>query len=212
MGEPAPSGPRQWFFDMWSRFYDLPLVQRGTYRPVQDVVVSQLATMAGLKRVLDVGCGTGILASRLRASYPSAQIVGCDYSAGMLEQAARRDGSISWVQADAQALPLAGVSVDAICCTESFHWYPDQSGALREFRRVLRPGGVLLLGMVNPPVREVTRTVNRFSGIMGQPAKWLTPAHLMDLVGEAGFDVQDRIRVRRFPPSRLMPTIVTVAT
>ena len=65
----ATEGPSRRLFDVWSTFYDLPLVQRLTYQPVQDAVVAALRPHEP-RRVLDVGCGTGLLATRLRPRLP----------------------------------------------------------------------------------------------------------------------------------------------
>src|SRR5262249_49790073 len=76
-----PSGARRSFFDAWSLFYDLPLVQRLTYRPVHDAVVRVLHHHEPGK-LLDLGCGTGLLTRRIRHALPDASVVGCDFSYG----------------------------------------------------------------------------------------------------------------------------------
>jgi ubiquinone/menaquinone biosynthesis C-methylase UbiE len=64
-------------------------VQRLTYRPEHDAVLRGLRRAAH-RRVLDVGCGTGLLAAQIRNELPGAEVVGCDFSCGML---ARDDSS-----------------------------------------------------------------------------------------------------------------------
>src|SRR5262245_29795828 len=86
---PSPVGPTRGFFDVWSRVYDFPLVQRATYRPVHDAVLGALAAEPPA-RILDIGCGTGRLAARLVAAPTVRFVVGCDFSAGMLTHAAGR--------------------------------------------------------------------------------------------------------------------------
>jgi ubiquinone/menaquinone biosynthesis C-methylase UbiE len=110
-----PRGPRRWFFDGWSLFYDLPWVQRAVYRAPQDAVVARLAA-TGSARVLDVGCGTGQLAARLRREL-GARVVGCDFSRGMLRAAQARDRVAGWVQGDACRLPFREASFDAVVST-----------------------------------------------------------------------------------------------
>src|SRR6185369_17402603 len=90
-------GPKRWLFDLWARFYDLPWVQRAVYRPPHDAVLAELGD-AGCRRVLDVGCGTGQLAARIRRALPGTEVVGCDFSNGMLQEARRRDRTADWVQ------------------------------------------------------------------------------------------------------------------
>jgi len=68
-------------------------------------------------------------------------VIGIDYSAGMLGEAAVRVGSrASLVQADAHDLPLPPASVDVVVCTESFHWYRDQAHVVMGLAALLRPG------------------------------------------------------------------------
>ena len=161
-------GPKPWFFDAWSRVYDLSLVQRVVYRPPQDAVLRALRA-APCWAVLDIGCGTGQLAARLRRELPRTHVVGCDFSAGMLAEARVRDRHTDWVQGDAGRLPFADAAFDAVVSTEAFHWFPDPGRALAEFRRVLRPAGRLLLALVNPRFAATGRIVELASRVVGQP-------------------------------------------
>lgn len=145
-----PSGPNRWLFDVWSRVYDLPLVQRLSYRPEQDVVLRHLGGRTH-RRVLDLGCGTGILATRVRRTFARIEVVGCDFSRGMLQRAAGRGPSVRWVQGDALHLPFGDSTFDAAYSTEAFHWFLEPDVALRELHRVLCPGGALLVALVDPP-------------------------------------------------------------
>jgi ubiquinone/menaquinone biosynthesis C-methylase UbiE len=203
------AGPRRSFFDGWSRVYDLRAVQWAIYRPVQDAVLAELRRLRA-RRILDVGCGTGILTDRLARELAPDLVCGCDFSMGMLEQAAtRRPGGL--VQADALDLPLAAGSVDAVVSTESFHWFPDPDAALVELRRVLVPDGRLLVGMVNPHTAAVARVAGTVAARLGQPAHWTTRGQLADRVERAGFHVVRQDRVARIG-GVVVPTVLTVAT
>jgi len=203
------AGPSSWFFDAWSTFYDLPLVQRLTYRPVQDAVVLALRAF-GPRRVIDVGCGTGLLATRLCRELDGASVVGCDFSHGMLMHAHAHAEPVSLVQGDAQRLPFRDASADAIVSTEAFHWFPDKRRALAEFFRVLAPGGRLLVALVNTP-NDVVRTAFRIgSRAIGQPFDWPTRAEMRALFERAGFRVDAQRRVYRIPAGMLLPPVMTV--
>ncbi len=202
-------GPSRSFFDVWSGFYDLPLVQRLVYRPVQDAVVAALRTTPP-RRILDVGCGTGLLATRLSREFDGATLVGCDFSHGMLVHARGHGAPVAWVQGDAQRLPFRDASVDAIVSTEAFHWFPDQRRALAEFIRVLVPGGRLLVALVNTP-NDAVRTLFRIgSRVIWQPFDWPTRDEMRELFEGAGFEVESQQRVSRIPAGMLLPPVLTV--
>jgi ubiquinone/menaquinone biosynthesis C-methylase UbiE len=210
MSAPDVPGPSRGLFDLWSTFYDLPLVQRLTYRPVQDAVVAALRTLAP-RHVLDVGCGTGLLTARLGRELPGVSVVGCDFSRGMLAHARAHAGPVGWVQGDAQRLPFRDATADAIVSTEAFHWFPDQRRALAEFRRVLAPGGRLLVAFVNTPNDAVGTLFRVASRVMGQPFDWPTRAEMRALCERAGLRVEAQRRVFRFPAGLTLPPVLTIA-
>jgi ubiquinone/menaquinone biosynthesis C-methylase UbiE len=109
--------------------------------------------------VLDPGCGTGWLAAGLRRAMPTLRVVGVDLSAGMLDRA-RRAGAWPLVQADATALPVAAASVDLVVTRGVLHHLPDVAAALAEWRRVLRPGGAVVV------VSEPTPAVERHGAVL----------------------------------------------
>lgn len=117
------------------------------YRPTYPVAAIE-AILDGLPRparVADVGCGTGI-SSRLLAA-AGAIVTGVDPNPDMLEQA-RREGSparsIEYRQGAGERTGLDEASFDAVVCAQAYHWF-DAQAALREFQRILRPGGRLAL-------------------------------------------------------------------
>jgi ubiquinone/menaquinone biosynthesis C-methylase UbiE len=195
-------------FDYWSRTYDNPAVQALIYRPVHSLVVRELRA-ANASSVLDVGCGTGILLDRLQREL-AIETVGCDWSPGMLEQARRRRSGFSLLRADAGCLPLSDGRFDAVVTTEAFHWFPDQPGALKEFHRVLRPGGRLLIALVNPSTRTGGRALAGAARLLGGAADWPTRRMMRDQVKNAGFSVRSQHRALR-ALRMVVPTVVTVA-
>jgi SAM-dependent methyltransferase len=198
----------QWFFDSWSRGYDLAIAQRLAYRPVHDAVLQALDPAAG--RVLDIGCGTGELARRIRDERPATAVVGCDFSAGMLARARAKNQAASWIQGDACRLPFRDGSFDVVISTEAFHWFPDQEAAVREARRVLAPGGRLLLALIAPPPPVVNRIIRVGARLVGEPFYWPTRAELSGMLAGAGFRVEDRRRIFRLPGMLLPALIIAV--
>lgn len=202
-------GPSRGLFDAWSAIYDLRLVQRLTYRPVHDAVAAALRARRP-RRVIDVGCGTGLLARRLRHELPGVAVVGCDFSYGMLRHASAQGTAVAWVQGDAQCLPFRDGSADAVVSTEAFHWFPDQRRALAEFFRVLAPGGRALVALVNTP-SDAVRSIARFgSQLLGQPFDWPTRATMRTLFEEAGFRVKRQESIFRVPAGLLLPPVLTI--
>lgn len=106
--------------------------------------------------VLDVACGTGDF-SRL-AAMRSHQVIGLDYSRGMLEAGREAHGDIALVQGDALRLPFADGSVDAILCGFAFRNFESIPPALAEMARVLRPGGRIGVLEVDRPRSRAVRT------------------------------------------------------
>lgn len=93
-------------------------------------------------RALDVATGTGTVALALASQ--AAEVVGTDIAPAMLQQArARAVGcpNVQFVSAEATALPFADQSFDVVVCGAGLFFVPDMPAALREWRRVLRPGG-----------------------------------------------------------------------
>ena len=101
-------------------------------------------------RTLDLGCGTGSAFRMLRAR--QFDVVGIDLSSRMLAFAKQRyadDRAIELSRGDAEFLPFATGSFDAVTCLGVFESLPDYAPALREIARVLRPGGLLVLSIPN---------------------------------------------------------------
>lgn len=127
---------------------------------------------AGARRVLEVAAGTGRVTRNLVTALPAdGELVATDLNEPMLAEAKRRlsDSRVTWQVADAQALPFGDGAFDAIACQFGLMFVPDRALALREMRRVLRPGGTLLLSTWN----ELAR--NPASALANQLATELMP-------------------------------------
>jgi ubiquinone/menaquinone biosynthesis C-methylase UbiE len=99
-------------------------------------------------RVLDVACGTGVLARTAAARVgPAGAVTGLDVNPGMLAVARRHAPGIEWREGRAEALPFAEASFDAVLCQFGLMFFDDRLGALREMLRVLRPGGMLAVAV-----------------------------------------------------------------
>jgi ubiquinone/menaquinone biosynthesis C-methylase UbiE len=94
-------------------------------------------------RVLDVGCGTGVLAAAAATRVgPSGRVVGLDPNDAMLAVAAGRASTVEWRPGVAEAIPFPDDSFDRVVCQFALMFFDDRTRGLREMARVLRPGGV----------------------------------------------------------------------
>lgn len=143
-------------FEAWADSYDRSLLQRFLFTPSYLVLAEEIhnwvrTTGAQSFSALDIGCGTGTLVGRIAASSWDVQAVGLDYAPSMCIEAGRKAtaagvaGPAAFVAGDSEHLPFADASFDLITCSNSFHHYPHQQNVVVEMRRLLRPGGRLIL-------------------------------------------------------------------
>ncbi|MDX1579692.1 MAG: methyltransferase domain-containing protein [Gemmatimonadota bacterium] len=136
-------------------------------RPVAADLVEAAALRPG-ERVLDVACGTGIVA-RLAAERvgPRGAVEGLDLNPGMLavaREAAASDHSITWHEAPAEAMPLPDEDFDVVLCGMGLQFFSDRQAGLREMRRVLVPRGRVLAnlpGPAPPPLEAMAEVLAR---------------------------------------------------
>ena len=131
------------------------LYERHAVRYMMGPWAPELVEVAALRRgerVLDLACGTGLVA-RLAAPQvgSTGQVTGLDFNAGMLAVARSRSppsgAAITWVEGSAVAMDLSDASFDVILCQQGLQFFPDKLAALREMHRVLVPGGRVLLSV-----------------------------------------------------------------
>jgi ubiquinone/menaquinone biosynthesis C-methylase UbiE len=116
-------------------------------RPVSDIWNGSLdlAELRGDEKILDIGCGNGLYLGVLRARGHQGPILAGDLSVGMLRSARPAAGDRPLLVSDVQAIPFAADSFDVTLAMHMLYHVPDRTLAIRELRRVLRPGGVALV-------------------------------------------------------------------
>jgi len=132
---------------------------------------SQLATGAS---VLDLGCGDGYGTAELART--ARLVIGLDLDLPTLQRARRRypAANLAWVRASAERIPFRAASFQLVCCFQVLEHLPDPECLLREARRVLVPGGYLILTTPNRPAV--------FSGLNPHHAQEYDEASLRALV------------------------------
>lgn len=147
-------------------------------------------------RVLDVACGTGIVA-RVAADRVGGdgEVTGLDLNASMLEVARRVRPDISWREGDAADLPFEDEAFDVVLCQAALMFFPDRVAALREMRRVLRAGGRLAVQVwgESPGYTVAGEIVEEVAGretadVFRAPSALSDPARFAALFAAAGFE------------------------
>jgi ubiquinone/menaquinone biosynthesis C-methylase UbiE len=186
--------------------YDLPFLQQWVYRPPHDEVIAQLRSHRS-RRIADIACGTGILSDRIEREIQPDELYGIDMSVGMLNQARARSSRVQWLRAPAEQLPFDDGALDAVVTTSAFHFF-DQPAALREFHRVLAPGGLVAVSALSTRRALLqASSANRW-----KPQHNASPAEMRTLFEDAGFVISDQHRVRRAIWTQFIADLITVGT
>jgi demethylmenaquinone methyltransferase/2-methoxy-6-polyprenyl-1,4-benzoquinol methylase len=165
-----------------------------------------VAGVAAGDAALDVCCGTGDLALELRRRVgPAGRVVGLDFSAPMLELAARKSvaagAEVEWVEGNALELPFDDASFDAATVGFGVRNVADVSRGIHEMARVVRPGGRVAILEITTPQRP--------------PLKWFYSVWFDRIVPLLGTVAGDReaytylpSSVRRFPPAHELAALM----
>jgi SAM-dependent methyltransferase len=150
-----------WFLGRWTARLAVPFVD--------------FAALPAEGPVLEIGCGTGSLARELRARWPERPVIGVDLSKAYIAHARRQSGgAIQYAVADAQRLCLPDATFAGALAQLVLNFVPDAEAAVREARRVVKPGGT------------VAATVWDFrGGLVYQRLFWDTASGLEPSAGEA---------------------------
>ena len=184
--------------------------------PVARDLIDRAALRAG-ERVLDVACGTGVVA-RLAAEQvgETGTVAGLDVNPGMLAVARSvtpPETSIDWHQANAEAIPLPDSAFDVVLCQMGLQFMADKAAALSEMQRVLAPDGRIILnapGPTPPPMvimaeALATHVGPQVAGFVHAVFSLHDPEELNKLLDTARFTdvVVDRhVKTLRLPPPR----------
>ena len=125
-------------------------------------------------RILEIGFGPGVATERLAEVAPEGRVCGVDFSTTMVKAARRRnaaavrDGRVDLRHGDAASLPFEDASFDKAFSIHSVYFWPEPERVLGEARRVLRPGGLLVLTLLPEERMEEPETTPEFRPYSGE--------------------------------------------
>jgi SAM-dependent methyltransferase len=169
-----------------------------------EMLAEVLAQRGGPQQIVDVGCGDGAATHLVKRLAPRSTVIGVDWSAMALVQARARGLLVIQGGIDAAGLPLPDASADVVVMSELIEHLVDTDAAVEEARRILRPGGVLLLstpnlaawfnrGLIGLGIQPVFSEVS-LRGIYGRPGhqvvghlRLFTRRALVDFLTARGF-------------------------
>ena len=177
------------FPEMYERWLVGPLFQ-----PFAEIVLDRANLRPG-DRVLDIACGTGIVARlALNRLSGNGRVVGIDVSPQMLAVAHTIEPRIEWREGNAGALPLSdGERFDLVLCHQGMQFFPDRPAAVREMRRALDGRGRLLVAVWKsldevPFIRDLHTVAERHLGaFVDRRHGFGDPAALEQLIAKGGF-------------------------
>lgn len=162
-------------------------------RPRQNIarLVIDLAGLNGGELVADVGCGNGAYLAELAGRGHAGPVLGVDLSSGMLQAAHDRAPAAGLTVADAATLPLPDDAVDVALAMHMLYHLPEPAAAVRELRRVTRPGGRVLVALNGDDhLRELRDAVDQSLPETG--------AHLASQHERLTLDVGERLMAGHF--------------
>jgi ubiquinone/menaquinone biosynthesis C-methylase UbiE len=196
-----------------AELYQRYLVPGITAKWAEDLV--HRARLRGGEEVLDVACGTGVVARLAAGKVAPGHVTGLDLNAGMLAVARNvlnEGASVNWMEGSALDLPFPSGRFDAVLCQLGLQFFPDQPRALREMHRTVRERGRIALNVYSPIERTpgANAFVSALDEVLGPEASrikrgehsFTNPAQLEKLLGDAGFgtvDVQTVVQTITFP-------------
>jgi SAM-dependent methyltransferase len=169
-------------------------------------------------RVLDIACGTGILArNALSRTGPGGKVVGVDSAPGMIAAAKEIEPNIDWILCSAESLELDDETFDCVISQFGMMFFQDRQKSVEEMFRVLKPSGSLAIAVwnsveQNPAYADIIAVLQEQVGTaaadaLRQPYSLGNTDEVIDVLDNSGFigiKVETRVEPARFPSSRHM--------
>ena len=177
------------------RHYDV--LEVGVWKHLHRVRVSWILELvrrergrhAGAFRILDVGCGDGVITKRLRTALPDVQVVAVDLDHVRLRRAAEYCSGVMFCLSTVETLPFAEDTFDLVLCHHVIEHVPHDEVLLGECARVLGPAGLFILGIPHEGgiIGTILRTLHRRLYAAGEHINFYTIANMRRMLSEAGF-------------------------
>jgi SAM-dependent methyltransferase len=146
----------------WSTYFEPFFI------PMYKKALEQLQ-LTGNTSLLDAGCGSGLFSRMAVAA--GAQVIGVDAASGLLEVARERNPQHNFLEEDLESLPFASNSFDVVTGFNSFQYAGNFTNAVAEAKRVLKDGGLLVIGIWDKPeASEATTILKAISTLLPPPA------------------------------------------
>lgn len=152
--------------------------------------------------ILDAGCGDGRRVEILKGRYPEARYIGLDANPDFLVQSKKRfpqgwqqwitqlrgqPAARQWIEADLAESGLQPESIDLVWSNLALHWHPRPHDVLREWSRVLRPGGVVFFSCFGPSTLQEVREAISLAGLRTETPHFVDMHDFGDQLVERGF-------------------------
>lgn len=163
----------------------------GLYQRILKILIDRYGEILKKAKVLDVACGTGTLLLELQKRFPQASLQGVDISPEMITRAKKKSSSnLLFTIGNAAQLNFPDETFDLVICSESLHHFDEPEQSMREFWRVLKRGGRVLI--VDPAVDTfMQKFIFRWAGRFFETAHHVyTRTELASLCRGAGFTIE----------------------
>lgn len=164
------------------------LINRNGYWSYDYRITSKILMRRNVKNLIDIGCGNGAFLAMIHNVAPGIKLSGLDLSREMVSQSRQRLPEADIVEGDAENMPFAAGTFDAVSCHMSIHHHPHPEKSLAEMYRILSNNGTVLIDELTGP-KLLRRFMNWWF------TKWPTGDHAVysraemeEMLRKAGFD------------------------
>lgn len=156
---------------------------------IVDRIRRESRSSAGVFRILDVGCGDAVITKRLRTAFPQADIKAINLDSIRLRRAVRYCPGVAFVKGDVGALPFREATFHVVLCHHVVEHVDDDLRVLAECRRVVRAGGLFILGIPQEDgaIGRFVRTIHRRLYAEGEHVNFYTIATMRERLAGVGF-------------------------